>query len=50
MNTAFCGLAHDTLLSNRNTEKLNFDTNCITKKIDNLIYANIRLFVQQREY
>ena len=37
VNTAFCGPARDTLLSNRNTEKLNYDTNytgCI-KKVDN---------------
>ena len=26
----FCGLARDTVLTNRQTEKLNFDTNYIT--------------------
>ena len=29
MNTAFCGPVRDTLLSNRNAEKLNYDTNYI---------------------
>ena len=29
--TVFCRPARDTLLSNRNTEKLNFDINYITK-------------------
>ena len=27
LNTTFCGPARDTLLSNQDTEKLNFDTN-----------------------
>ena len=31
VNAAFCGPAHDTILSNRNTEKLNFETNYITR-------------------
>ena len=30
-NTTFYGQARDTLLSNQDTEKLNFDTNHITK-------------------
>jgi hypothetical protein len=29
-NMTFCGLARDTVLTNRQTEKLNFDTNYIT--------------------
>ena len=31
VNMTFCGPARDTLLTNRQTEKLNFDTNYITK-------------------
>ena len=38
VNTAFCGPARDTLLSNRNTEKLNFDTNYITKTFGSIRY------------
>ena len=30
MNTTFCGPARDTVLTNRQAEKLNFDTNNIT--------------------
>jgi hypothetical protein len=34
----FCGPAYDTVLTNRQTKKLNFDTNYRTKEIKNCIY------------
>ena len=42
VNTTFCKLARDALLSNRNTEKMNFDTNYITILISYFNQENIR--------
>ena len=36
----FCGPYHDTVLTNRQTEKLNFDTNYITT--DNVLGTGIK--------
>ena len=43
VNMTFCGPARDTVLTNRQTEKLNFDTNYITIRVT--IGGSNRVFV-----
>ena len=39
----FCGPACDTLLSNQDTEELNFDSNYITKNVKQYIQCGMKL-------
>jgi hypothetical protein len=41
VNMMFCGPARDTVLINRQTEKLNFDTNYITRYFNVLVKKEI---------
>jgi hypothetical protein len=41
VNMTFCGRAHDTVLTNRQTEKLNFDTNYTTNLFIDLLNHTI---------